>query len=179
MPALSRRYSTTISIHALLAESDPLKNAITAVPQQISIHALLAESDLRPCFSRSFLSNFYPRSPCGERPYGRINDISRLIFLSTLSLRRATAEAANNRAEQQISIHALLAESDRKGLAIRWNTCISIHALLAESDETINVRSHGNNDFYPRSPCGERPRDSRSVPRWHAISIHALLAESD
>ena len=33
--------------------------------------------------------------------------------------------------------------------------------------------------FYPRSPCGERPRDSRSVPRWHAISIHALLAESD
>ena len=136
MPALSRRYSTTISIHALLAESDPLKNAITAVPQQISIHALLAESDLRPCFSRSFLSNFYPRSPCGERPYGRINDISRLIFLSTLSLRRATAEAANNRAEQQISIHALLAESDRKGLAIRWNTCISIHALLAESDHS-------------------------------------------
>ena len=34
----------TISIHALLAESD-LKHAITAVPQQISIHALLAESD--------------------------------------------------------------------------------------------------------------------------------------
>ena len=37
--------SSSISIHALLAESDPLKNAITAVPQQISIHALLAESD--------------------------------------------------------------------------------------------------------------------------------------
>ena len=38
---------TPISIHALLAESDPLKNAITAVPQQISIHALLAESDFQ------------------------------------------------------------------------------------------------------------------------------------
>ena len=34
-------------------------------------------------------------------------------------------------------------------------------------------------DFYPRSPCGERPqrpyvRDSKT-----GISIHALLAESD
>ena len=39
---------------------------------------------------RVHITHFYPRSPCGERPYGRINDISRLIFLSTLSLRRAT-----------------------------------------------------------------------------------------
>ena len=57
---------------------------------EISIHALLAESDA----------------------YGRINDISRLIFLSTLSLRRATTS----------KLHKILAD---------W-------------------------DFYPRSPCGER-----------------------
>ena len=57
-------------------------------------------------------NNFYPRSPCGERPYGRINDISRLIFLSTLSLRRATIGAIT-------------------------------YVVMTP-------------DFYPRSPCGER-----------------------
>ena len=35
-----------------------------------------------------------------------------MLFLSTLSLRRATDQATNNQPEQQISIHALLAESD-------------------------------------------------------------------
>ena len=57
---------------------------------QISIHALLAESDLLPCFSRSFLSNFYPRSPCGERPIDLQGGYIQPPFLSTLSLRRAT-----------------------------------------------------------------------------------------
>ena len=34
-------------------------------------------------------------------------------------------------------------------------------------------------DFYPRSPCGERPsRRSPAIP-GPGISIHALLAESD
>ena len=57
----------------------------------ISIHALLAESDPGAKSRTPERYYFYPRSPCGERPYGRINDISRLIFLSTLSLRRATS----------------------------------------------------------------------------------------
>ena len=58
----------TISIHALLAESDPsvLHNFR---PLQISIHALLAESD-EPAASRNNKNN---------------------VFLSTLSLRRATS----------------------------------------------------------------------------------------
>ena len=34
-----------ISIHALLAESDPIKQKITVLAIAISIHALLAESD--------------------------------------------------------------------------------------------------------------------------------------
>ena len=103
-----------ISIHALLAESDLDAAQAMLVHDPISIHALLAESDplsFASCFTALlFLSTlslrratpfsrygpmtrryFYPRSPCGERPYGRINDISRLIFLSTLSLRRATS----------------------------------------------------------------------------------------
>ena len=35
------------------------------------------------------------------------------------------------------------------------------------------------NDFYPRSPCGERHRRRLMPKRGHWISIHALLAESD
>ena len=59
------------------------------------------------------MSNFYPRSPCGER---RLRAYQRYFAVN-----------------------------------------ISIHALLAESD----YRREGKHDrhyyFYPRSPCGERP----------------------
>ena len=34
--------------------------------------------------------NFYPRSPCGERLLGNVVAGLRMLFLSTLSLRRAT-----------------------------------------------------------------------------------------
>ena len=64
-----------------------------SVPENISIHALLAESDgliLRACASAS-------------------------SFLSTLSLRRATAFKKSCDWLRVISIHALLAESDALG----------------------------------------------------------------
>ena len=56
---------------------------------------------------------------------------------------------------------------------------ISIHALLAESDRLNAAGAFSIKHFYPRSPCGERlgllsPTDPRQT-----ISIHALLAESD
>ena len=125
-----------ISIHALLAESDHNVYRDSASSQQflstlslrratrgaiscyldniISIHALLAESDhapsrhpcprsnfypRSPCGERHMIHprscnakpNFYPRSPCGERLGGFVAGSCRLvIFLSTLSLRRAT-----------------------------------------------------------------------------------------
>ena len=100
---------------------------------------------------------FYPRSPCGERPIAGLITSNGIKFLSTLSLRRAT-----------------------------W-----LELFLYYQD----------NDFYPRSPCGERPEVSESVPLAEyfyprspcgerrvtvlgiqhkvGISIHALLAESD
>ena len=80
---------STISIHALLAESDP-----TTVQNielgYISIHALLAESDWRMPLSYAACQS----------------------FLSTLSLRRATYRVPHYKATPAISIHALLAESD-------------------------------------------------------------------
>ena len=33
---------------------------------------------------------------------------------------------------------------------------ISIHALLAESDQQRGQNSTADDNFYPRSPCGER-----------------------
>ena len=79
-----------ISIHALLAESDDLHRGEMVLTARISIHALLAESDRATSFAVSVAENFYPRSPCGERPEadGIVDVIGE--FLSTLSLRRAT-----------------------------------------------------------------------------------------
>ena len=259
----------TISIHALLAESDTSR-AQEASSQTISIHALLAESDNADCNCQNVRPDFYPRSPCGERlpvcalrvtsnvhfyprsPCGerRIKPIFReinsnfyprspcgerratkgalplwsgisihallaesdrrgllantspgaflstlslrratisvcmcitwLTFLSTLSLRRATPETGARRPDAHISIHALLAESD----PLDWylmilDRKISIHALLAESDLIRPYANLANPDFYPRSPCGERPYVFAAGNKAGAISIHALLAESD
>ena len=175
----SEYLAESISIHALLAESDFSGSAwVQEFP--ISIHALLAESDNQPGKSNKlagqFLStlslrratrgghtgkarreHFYPRSPCGERlneiPYQRKID----QFLSTLSLRRATTLIWD--------VIALMT--------------ISIHALLAESDMPLIRFCPGMNNFYPRSPCGERRRRSVKLFRQNYISIHALLAESD
>ena len=79
-----------------------------------------------------------------------------VLFLSTLSLRRATPRRYPAILGSVISIHALLAESDANNQQGQQARHISIHALLAESDHFDNYNLH----------CVE-------------ISIHALLAESD
>ena len=57
-----------------------------------------------------------------------------VLFLSTLSLRRATSDVSDRESLAEISIHALLAESDRVLDGSKSSIEISIHALLAESD---------------------------------------------
>ena len=59
---------------------------------RISIHALLAESDNIVWHVLNRARYFYPRSPCGERQPVLYSSRSHLQFLSTLSLRRATAK---------------------------------------------------------------------------------------
>ena len=146
-----------ISIHALLAESDFGFWVFSAIFPTISIHALLAESDFPTTPSATILSDFYPRSPCGERPL--------LYRLSVCIIK--------------ISIHALLAESDNRFATDKECLDISIHALIEESDaekkvngeyiyeflSTLSLRRATQRkrflradkaNFYPRSPCGER-----------------------
>ena len=79
----------------------------------ISIHALLAESDAAVCKALSAELYFYPRSPCGERPY---MGVTVLGIQHNFYPRSPCGERLADRYEmgiiRQISIHALLAESD-------------------------------------------------------------------
>ena len=109
--------------------------------------------------TKAYREDFYPRSPCGERPPLADGAEPHAAFLSTLSLRRATRyiyiciklcfnfyprspcgeRPVHHRRRvlrYDISIHALLAESDAPKLRLRVPFLISIHALLAESDST-------------------------------------------
>ena len=80
----------------------------------ISIHALLAESDRLAVCMCAISLNFYPRSPCGERRLPTALRTPHHKFLSTLSLRRATELLPKRLGNTLISIHALLAESDKR-----------------------------------------------------------------
>ena len=146
----------------------------------ISIHALLAESDSKPRHLKS----------------------RRMVFLSTLSLRRATGyQRPYARPTTDFYPRSPCGERQTTTRVLILNPLISIHALLAESDRSLRQLQSALRDFYPRSPCGERleevsgdtwqrdfyPRSpcgerrarraSRQQPA--GISIHALLAESD
>ena len=101
---------------------------------EISIHALLAESDEASEPIGTLRTDFYPRSPCGERLLEQFADPEKVA----------------------ISIHALLAESDWHIHGFLHGLPISIHALLAESDKLKKCCFRRSQDFYPRSPCGER-----------------------
>ena len=87
--------------------------AVMTDAQSISIHALLAESDSPPSITPAASRNFYPRSPCGERHAADISQI-REPRISIHALLAESDQAANGLADAppQISIHALLAESD-------------------------------------------------------------------
>ena len=94
-------------------------------------------------------THFYPRSPCGERPLVWCFCGGAFGFLSTLSLRRATAT---------IETRQMLKEDfyPRSPCGERRRTARPVGA---------------SNYFYPRSPCGER-RYRRSSP----LTSHSFLS---
>ena len=122
-----------ISIHALLAESDRAQAAHYR-NGQISIHALLAESDTSPCVVMNVRRDFYPRSPCGERRKFGFTHTAQELFLSTLSLRRAT-DLFHVCTSLVVFLSTLSLRRATVGFCVDyWKDAISIHALLAESD---------------------------------------------
>ena len=132
-------------------------------PLYISIHALLAESD--PCRSAdgNHPAYFYPRSPCGERlagcllravllkisihallaesdRRGTIGAERMCVFLSTLSLRRATRWiATNGLVTAYFYPRSPCGERRRPEQRKSAGQAISIHALLAESDTSARI----------------------------------------
>ena len=146
--------------------------------------------------------DFYPRSPCGERPRGEHHANSQKEFLSTLSLRIATIHDFTTLYNIFISIHALLAESDIMYALKLADTMLFLSTLsLRRATNPPSVTPTASRNFYPRSPCGERPSQPKPPVKSHnfyprspcgerrylintyhrifGISIHALLAESD
>ena len=124
-----------ISIHALLAESDQLLLDRGLTRDDISIHALLAESDFKNHF-------FF----CHHN-----------LFLSTLSLRRATSiRTLRTVSVKNFYPRSPCGERRRRSVKLFRQNYISIHALLAESDPAEHHANSQQENFYPRSPCGER-----------------------
>ena len=146
-----------ISIHALLAESDCGHQKQYGI-FGISIHALLAESDM----------------------VLRAVSSSLVIFLSTLSLRRATAPPAAA-CGANINFYPRSPCGERL-LPLFWHLLlqkISIHALLAESDALGAVTSPAVMRFLSTLSLRRATQPGNIVDAAVSISIHALLAESD
>ena len=79
--------------------------------------------------------DFYPRSPCGERQVAKRTTDIRPLFLSTLSLRRATPERHQSQAESRHFYP---------------------RSPCGERRPASHLSKFNTPYFYPRSPCGER-----------------------
>ena len=170
----------SISIHALLAESDYCRRG-NCTRCCVFLSTLSLRRATRVLFSNDPISaDFYPRSPCGERPYGAIKHVhekeisihallaesdgdidltefNKAVFLSTLSLRRATGIPNQVGTWEVISIHALLAESDTETIRKTQRPYVFLSTLsLRRATFCYAVFCYFVGDFYPRSPCGER-----------------------
>ena len=131
----------TVSVKKTFLSTLSLRRATRAPPynliiQCISIHALLAESDRALATYWTRTAYFYPRSPCGERQRYFICFIGRLLFLSTLSLRRATPADVYYQANAVDHFYP--------------------RSPCGERHTTGNTKTSQARNFYPRSPCGER-----------------------
>ena len=147
----------TISIHALLAESDPIVRPLLERCQEFLSTLSLRRATRKNYESTNYIDHFYPRSPCGERLSRAKRHAMHIVFLSTLSLRRATM------------------------LSFGFFSHCNFYprSPCGERPSVLQYTKRQKTYFYPRSPCGERPSQTCLTLYQSMISIHALLAESD
>ena len=171
-----------ISIHALLAESDPswATRARDAQPFLSTLSLRRAAIGGFGCFC--FGSDFYPHSPCGERRGGINNARLECYFYPRSPCGERLHIGRGCVMIHRISIHALLAESDPPAAAsipfcATFLSTLSLRRATAKSSiaavpralflSTLSLRratfrtprrSKWDTHFYPRSPCGERPK---------------------
>ena len=132
---------------------------------------------LRACLGCFY---FYPRSPCGERHLTKYHFTGIFTFLSTLSLRRATTASGFLIGSRSQFLSTLSLRRATEMISIeRCSLEISIHALLAESDSLTAPQQLLFSVFL--STLSLRRATCFRIPYWFkvTISIHALLAESD
>ena len=101
-------------------------------------------------------------------------------FLSTLSLRRATpVSRCYHKCIQNFYPRSPCGERRlpicKYGLPLIFLSTLSLRRATENQGFCVFVQLH----FYPRSPCGERRHFGFLRPSRLGISIHALLAESD
>ena len=125
-------------------------------------------------------SDFYPRSPCGERHILCAVSVQIGGFLSTLSLRRATV-SNQCKIDQKRNFYPRSPCGERR-MILMQRFCVSIFLSTLSLRRATLAGPSGPAflyNFYPRSPCGERLFLLRKITITVDISIHALLAESD
>ena len=131
-----------ISIHALLAESDAKQKIRYSSDETFLSTLSLRRATGKGTTTCHMCDDFFPRSPCGERLHNIGHPVSGCLFLSTLSLRRATG--------------GFLARAP--GRSEFLSTLSLRRATLG-----LQLPPPSQEDFYPRSPCGERRRSRKPL----------------
>ena len=169
-----------ISIHALLAESDAALEDAESEPQDISIHALLAESDhydnynlhcVEISIHALLAESDFRAFDCWQSTYAFLSTLSLrratasfvftmnlFRFLSTLSLRRATVKVLHLLGLLGFlsTLSLRRATAPRAGLTYgggKFLSTLSLRRATWKKSPPMCFTKH----FYPRSPCGERP----------------------
>ena len=145
-----------ISIHALREEGDGMPLGVEP-SQQISIHALREEGDPGRCgqIGETHISIHALREE-GD-PDSPRSTLTRKLFLSTPSARRATQHDGYTYRENNISIHALREEGDAgfDGVFRISVIFLSTPSARRATPSARTAQLWGGN-FYPRPPRGGR-----------------------
>ena len=133
------------------------RNELIAKKEIISIHALLAESDLSVMYHNTRLLSFLSTLSLRRATAGSYKILPRPVFLSTLSLRRATLPRPEKSGRGRFL----------STLSLRRATALSRLPVAAQPQflSTLSLR---------RATLG-----CKIAKNGITISIHALLAESD
>ena len=102
-----------------------------------------------------------------------------VLFLSTLSLRRATLKKIQKLWDAPISIHALLAESDRGAGSERGEPGRFLSTLSLRRATGCQMRTNRARTFLSTLSLRRATKCYQDAEVHGKISIHALLAESD
>ena len=191
-----------ISLHALLTESDAkLTQKFEIRSKFLSTLSLRRATPINDSITLQY-TNFYPRSPCGERQQNPTQKREAKAFLSTLSLRRATAGAGNNTIRisyfyprspcgerpdtgKHLKVIKIFLSTLSLRRATRYGKPIDVQLVFLS---TLSLRratagtaqGHTRNAKFLSTLSLRRATNTRcNVNLMFAISIHALLAESD